>query len=162
MTTTTTPEPTAIRMANDASPLVLRLVLGFIFVAHGSQKLFGAFGGGGIPGTAAFFESLAVQPATLWAIAVALVEFAGGIALAVGFLSKIAAACIAIDMAVAVAVFNGPNGFFVETSTGGWELNFILIAMCVSIILTGAGRYSIDHGLRPIVAKRSASLALLV
>jgi putative oxidoreductase len=150
-----------VRQAVDVSALVLRSVLAFVFVAHGSQKLFGAFGGGGIAGTAAFFSSLGAQPGLFWAVVVGLVEFVGGIALALGFSSRAAAALLAIDMIVAIIAYNAGNGFFVETPKGGWEINLVLLAMCVSIMITGSGRFSADALIGPVVSRRSVALSRL-
>lgn len=139
-TPTASNRPTLI----DVAGLILRLTLGVVFVAHGSQKLFGAFGGFGIQGTGGFFSSLGANPGEFWALIVGLVEFGGGIALALGLLTRIAALLIAIDMAVAAAIYNFGNGFFVETPTGGWEINLVLFAMCLALVLAGGGRLALD------------------
>lgn len=136
----------------DVAGLILRLTLGTVFVAHGSQKLFGAFGGFGIEGTGGFFESLGAAPGTFWAVVVGLVEFGGGIALALGLLTRPAAILIAVDMAVAALIYNFANGFFVETPTGGWEINLVLFAMCAAMALAGGGALSLDA----LVQRRAA------
>jgi putative oxidoreductase len=146
----------------DVAILILRLALGFVFIAHGSQKLFGAFGGGGIAGTGQFFASLGASPGAMWAVIVGLVEFGGGTALAVGFLSRISAALIAIDMLVAIVIYNARNGFFVETPTGGWEINLILIAMTLAIVLVGGRRFAVDTPIRRALTKASSPLARVV
>lgn len=125
-----------------AAVLILRLVIGVVFIMHGAQKLFGAFGGGGIDGTGQFFGSLGLQPATFWAWVVALVEFVGGIALAIGLLSRWAGLLLAIDMAVAAIVVHIPNGFFV--SNGGVELVLILFVASLFFVAYGGGKLSID------------------
>jgi len=129
---------------SDIAPLFLRVGLLVDFFVHGSQKLFGAFGGGGIAGTGSFFASLGANPGVLWAAVVGLVEFGGAICIGLGFLTRLAAAGIAVDMTAAVALYNWPHGFFAETATGGWEINMLIITMCLALIFTGAGAYSLD------------------
>lgn len=125
-----------------AAVLVLRLVVGVVFMMHGAQKLFGAFGGGGISGTTGFMGSLGLQPAAFWAWVLALVEFGGGVSLAVGLLSRWAALLLAIDMAVATILVHLPNGFFV--SNGGIELVLILFAASLFFVAYGSGKLSVD------------------
>jgi len=133
---------------NQPSPLVsvvvlaLRLVVGVVFVMHGAQKLFGAFGGGGIEGTAQFFGSLGLAPATFWAWVVGLVEFLGGIALAIGLLGRWVGVALAINMLVAGVVVHLPNGFFV--GNGGVEFVLTLFAASVFFVGYGSGRWSVD------------------
>lgn len=121
--------------------LVLRAVVGVVFLMHGAQKLFGAFGGG-IGGTAQFFGSLGLQPATLWAWVVALVEFGGGVALAIGLLARWVGLLLAINMAVAAIVVHLPNGFF--ASNGGVEFVLTLLAASLFFVAYGAGKLSVD------------------
>lgn len=125
-----------------AAILVLRAAVGVVFIMHGAQKLFGAFGGGGIGGTEQFFGSLGLQPATFWAWLVALVEFGGGLALAIGLLSRWVGLLLAIDMAVAGIVVHLQNGFFV--SNGGVELVLILFAASLFFVANGGGKLSVD------------------
>lgn len=127
-------------------PLVVRLVLGIIFIAHGSQKLFGAFGGHGMKATAEFMSSLGIAPGILWAWILALTEFAGGIALILGLCTTIASAGLVIAMLVAIIKIHAKNGFFLENH--GFEYNLALIAMAVSLILSGPGKFSIDKLIR--------------
>ncbi len=129
--------------ASTVAPLVLRIALGVIFIAHGSQKLLGAFDGPGIQGTAGYFTSLGIQPAKFMALMVALVEFGGGIALLLGFLTRLAAAGITVTMIVAVSLIHGKKGFFADG--GGFEYNLALIGMGVALMLMGAGSISLDH-----------------
>ncbi|MFB7845305.1 DoxX family protein [Microbacterium sp. NPDC056052] len=128
----------------DVALLLLRLGLLIDFFVHGAQKLFGAFGGGGVAGTGAFLASLGANPGPMWALFVGLAEFGGAIGLGLGLFTRWAAAAIAIDMAGAIALYNGPHGFFAETATGGWEINMLIIAMCLALVLAGAGRLSLD------------------
>ena len=122
-------------------PAVLRLAIGAIFVAHGAQKLFGIWGGGGIDGTTAFFTQLGLSPAQPLAILVGVVEFAGGLLLIGGVLTLFAALALTIDMLVAVWKVHLAGGFFLPA---GFEFNLALIAALVSLMLTGPGALSID------------------
>jgi putative oxidoreductase len=117
----------------DAAAVLLRGVLGVVFVAHGAQKLFGWFGGAGIDGTAAFFKSIDIPAPHFFAVFVGLTEFGGGLLLVAGLLTVAAGLALTVDMVVAIATYNGANGFF--TLDGGWELNL------------GAGAWSVDRAL---------------
>jgi putative oxidoreductase len=124
--------------------LILRLVAGLTLAAHGSQKLFGAFGGGGLRGTGAFFEQhLRFRPGVLFAFMAGLGEFGGGCLLALGFLTPAASAiCIGV-MGVAAWTAHRKNGFF--STAGGWEYNLALATMAAVPAFTGPGRFSVDH-----------------
>ena len=129
----------------DIALLVLRLVLGGVFVAHGAQKLFGSFGGPGIEGTAGFHEQLGIKPAKPMAILAGLAEFVGGMLVAAGFLTPFAALALIVVMIVAIVTVHLKNGFF--AASGGYEFNLVLIAVAVALILVGSGAYSIDAAL---------------
>ena len=126
----------------DVGLLVLRLVLGVIFVAHGAQKLFGSFGGPGLKGTAAFFEQLGIRPGRPMALLAGLAEFVGGILVAVGFLTPLAAVALIAVMVVAVLTVHLKNGFFAQD--GGYEFNLALVGMALTLLLAGAGALSLD------------------
>lgn len=125
----------------DTAILVLRLAVGVIFVAHGAQKLFGAFGGGGIEGLTQMLSGLGFGMPLFWAWALAISEFLAGIFLIVGVLPRLSASLIAIIMVVAITTVHGPEGFF--AMQGGFEYQLLTIAACVSLILTGAGKFSL-------------------
>lgn len=127
------------------APLVLRVAVGTIFIGHGAQKLFGAFGGPGMPGIIAGFAHSGIHPAVFWAWVVSLVEFFGGLGLFFGLLTSLSAIGLIVDMIVAVALVHGKNGFFLPR---GFEYNFALIAMMIAILLSGAGPYSFDRLIR--------------
>ncbi len=129
----------------DIALLILRLVLGGIFVAHGAQKLFGSFGGHGLKGTAGFFEQIGLKPGRMMALLAGLAEFGGGLLVLVGFLTPLGAFAIIAVMAMAIVKVHVPNGFFNES--GGYEFNLVLIAVAVALILTGSGAYGIDAAL---------------
>jgi putative oxidoreductase len=122
--------------------LVLRVVLGVIFAAHGAQKLFGSFGGPGLKGTAGFHGQLGIKPPFLMAVVAGLAEFVGGILIAVGFLTPLAAVALILTMAVAVFTVHLKNGFF--SMNGGYEFNLALAGMALTLLITGAGALSLD------------------
>ncbi len=130
-------------------PAVLRLSIGSVFLAHGAQKLFGVWGGGGIGGTAAFFAQLGLAPALPLALLVGGVEFIGGIMLLLGALTRATALVLALDMAVAIWKVHFLNGFFlnwnmVRGQGHGFEFNLSLAGALVALALTGPGVLSVD------------------
>jgi putative oxidoreductase len=133
------------------SRLVVRLALGIVFFAHGSQKMFGWFGGHGLKATIQVFQQyLKVPPAAT--VLAAVIECFGGLAVLVGFLARPSALGLIGVMLVAVAKVHWKNGFFQASQPGqsnGWEYNFVLIAMALAVLIGGAGALSIDVLLRP-------------
>ena len=125
--------------------LILRLFLGFVFMMHGSQKLLGAFGGGGVSGVAGMMGKLGIEPSLLWAWVVSITEFVGGVCLFFGFLTRFWAAGLVIDMAVAVVKVHLVNGFFVGKNGVELPLTFGVIALV--ILLTGPGSMSMDRAI---------------
>jgi putative oxidoreductase len=123
--------------------LVLRLFVGFAFMMHGSQKLLGAFGGSGVAGFAGMLTKLGVEPANILAWVVSITEFVGGVCVFFGFLTRFWAAGLVIDMGVAIAKVNLPNGFF--AAKGGMELPLSFGVMALVILLTGPGSLSVDR-----------------
>lgn len=123
--------------------LLLRIVLGVTFFAHGAQKVLGWFGGYGLSATATFFQSTWGMPAFLAYLA-AFTELLGGIAMLVGVLSRIFSLGLAIDMLVAIFLVHLSNGFF---NPGGFEFPMSLLVLAIIIFLRGPGDYSIDKKL---------------
>jgi putative oxidoreductase len=123
--------------------LLIRVVLGLTMAAHGAQKLFGWFGGGGLRATAGGFESLRYRAPLLMALAAGLSEFGGGLLLAVGLLTPLAALAICIVMLNAIATVHWRNGFW--TNKGGYEFNLLILASAVALAATGPGRFSLDR-----------------
>src|SRR3989454_5640721 len=122
--------------------LIVRVVLGVIFFAHGAQKVFGWFGGPGLRGVIGHFKQSLGIPAPLTVLA-ALTEFLGGVAMIVGFLVRPAAVGLIIVMVMAIAKVHSPNGFFLnwalEPGKGhGYEMNLALIAMALAVFGGGA------------------------
>lgn len=119
---------------------LLRFALGLIFFMHGAQKVLGWFGGPGLEATVGMMTKNGM-PAVL-AYLVSFGEFLGGIALMVGFLSRIAAIGIAIIMAGAIITVHGRHGFFLPQ---GFEYNLALIAMSLGVMIGGGGCLSLDN-----------------
>ena len=131
------------------SLLIVRVVLGVIFFAHGAQKVFGCFGGPGFKGTIAYFKQAMGIPAGATVLA-ALIECFGGLAMLAGLLVRPAALGLVIVMLVAVAKVHWKNGFFLNMAMTpgkghGYEFNLALIGMALAVLVGGAGRYSVDR-----------------
>jgi putative oxidoreductase len=129
----------------DMGLLIVRLVIGITLAAHGSQKLLGWFGGGGIAGTAPFFEQLGFHPGRLHAALAGIAETVGGLLLAAGLLTPLAAAALIGVMVVAVGSVHWGKGFFLNT--GGFEYNLALAAGALAVAFTGPGAISLDRAL---------------
>jgi putative oxidoreductase len=125
--------------------LAARAVIGGLFVGHGTQKLFGSFGGPGIEGTSAMMDSLQMRPTKANAYAAGLTETAGGAALAVGFATPLAAASLIGTMITAIRKVHLKNGPW--AAKGGYEYNLVLIAALLAIVDGGPGEISLDRAL---------------
>lgn len=121
-------------------PVLVRLALGVVFIAHGGQKLFGLFGGPGWAGTAESFGKMGI-PVPLTALA-AVAEFFGGLGVLVGLLTRVAAFGIACVMLVATLKVHLPHGFFLQNQ--GVEYTFALLCAAVSLVVSGGGSISLD------------------
>jgi len=130
-------------MIADLGLLALRLVLGLVFLGHGAQKAFGAFGGPGLAGASGFMASLGLRPARFWAAVAAFGELLGGALVLLGLFTPVGAALIVATMAVAIAKVHGPKGFFIQN--GGYEYNLVLLVAALTLAATGAGAYSVDR-----------------
>jgi len=122
--------------------LLLRLSIGGFFVGHGTQKLFGWFGGHGPDGTGQFFESLGLRPGKRHALAAGAAEAGGGALLALGAATPLAAAALTATMITAIVRVHGSKGPWV--TEGGYEYNVVLIAAALALAETGPGSPSID------------------
>jgi putative oxidoreductase len=129
----------------DTGRLIARATIGGIFVGHGTQKLFGWFGGPGLEGTAQMMESLELRPGHHQALAASLAETAGGALLALGALTPLAAAMLTGSMATAIRKVHVDNGFWI--TDGGYEYNLALIAGAQALVDAGPGSPSVDEGL---------------
>jgi len=129
---------------------ILRVAVGIVFIAHGAQKLFGAFGGAGLPGTAAYFTSLGLTPAYPLAVLWGVLEFGCGVLVFLGAWTRWAVMPVAIAMAVSIWKVQFVHGFFINWALAsgighGYEFHLVLIAACVCLALTGAGELSVDR-----------------
>ena len=125
--------------------LLLRLIVGSLFFGHGTQKLFGLFGGHGLDATANMFESLGMRPGRRNAIAAGVAEAGGGAALAAGFATPLAAATLTSVMLTAINRVHLKNGPW--ATNGGYEYNAVLIAAVIALTEVGPGELSLDHAL---------------
>jgi putative oxidoreductase len=127
---------------------ILRLVLGVVIFAHGAQKMLGWFGGFGFSGTMGFFTGTMHIPAPFAFLAIAA-EFFGGLGLILGFLTRIAAFGIAVNMVVAIATVHSAFGFFMNwngTQKGeGFEYHLLVLATTAFLMIRGAGAFSVDR-----------------
>jgi putative oxidoreductase len=139
--------------------LVLRLVVGLGFAAHGAQKLFGAFGGHGIGGTAGFFEAIGLRPGKPHAWAAGSAELGGGLLIAAGLLTPLAAAALIAVMTAAVVTVHMANGFFVANN--GFEYNLVLATVVFALAGIGAGEWSLDNALSLDIAGTGWAIAAL-
>lgn len=142
----------------DAGLLLLRIVLGLTMAAHGSQKLFGWFGGGGISGTGQFFTASGYPAGDAMAVLAGLTETLGGLALAAGLLTPLAAAALVGTLVNAIVV-HGTGAFFAPK---GIEYELLLTAGAAALALTGPGRYAADRFLPVLRGHRLAHGALAV
>ncbi|MDX5408834.1 MAG: DoxX family protein [Thauera sp.] len=124
------------------SALALRIPVGIIFAAHGAQKLFGWFGGYGLEGTGQWMASIGLAPGYLMALLAGSAEFFGGLALIAGLLVRPAAAMLGFAMLVAIFSVHIGNGLFM--SNNGYEFGLVLLAASLSLMVSGAGRASVD------------------
>jgi putative oxidoreductase len=128
--------------AVDAGLLLLRVLVGVPFALHGCQKLFGWFGGGGLAGTSRWFASLGFGDGRVAAVMAGTSEVVGGLGIAAGLLTPLAATAMIGTMTTAAFVNNAEHGFW--SAAKGWELNGYLIVVAWAVATTGPGAYSLD------------------
>ena len=135
-----------VRTDSDISTTILRVMLGVVFFAHGAQKVFGWFGGPGFSGAIHSFTGMHI-PVVLALCAIAA-EFLGGLGLLVGLLTRLAALGIAVNMVVAIAMVHFRFGFFMNWNGNkageGIEYHLLVISIAISLIIRGAGAFSLD------------------
>jgi len=134
---------------NDSvTSLIARLALGLVMFPHGAQKALGWLGGYGFSGTMHFFTAQMHIPLLFAFLAIAA-EFAGSIGLITGFLSRISAFGIAVNMLVATILVHAANGFFMNWNGNqkgeGFEYHLLAIGLALVVILSGAGKWSFDR-----------------
>jgi putative oxidoreductase len=122
---------------------VLRIVVGIVFAAHGSQKLFGAFGGYGLAGTAQYMESLGLTPGYLMATLAGGTEFFAGLALIIGLLVRPAALGLIFLSLVAIFTVHISHGLFMANN--GYEFALALLGGSIAVLIEGAGKLSADR-----------------
>ncbi|MCU4675805.1 DoxX family protein [Catenovulum sp. 2E275] len=125
------------------APLALRIPIGIIFIAHGAQKLFGAFGGYGLQGTGQWMASIGLEPGYLMALLAGSGEFFGGVFILLGLLTRPAALVTAFTMLVAIFTVHFENGLFMANN--GYEFGLALLAASVALLISGAGKLSADN-----------------
>jgi putative oxidoreductase len=135
---------------DNPATVILRLVLGVVFFAHGAQKLLGWFGGPGFSGTMGMFTGYLHIPAPFAFLAI-VAEFFGGLGLILGFLTRIAAFGITVNMLVAIATIHRSFGFFMNWTGAqkgeGFEYHLLVLAITAYLMIRGAGAFSVDRGL---------------
>lgn len=130
------------------APLLIRIPLGLIFIAHGSQKLLGLFGGAGLTATMASFErNMGIPP--LFTLLAIIAEFGGGVGVLTGFLTRVSAAGIGSVMLVAIYKVHWMHGFFLNSNClpgrgNGVEFTLGLLGMALFLVLNGGGRWCVD------------------
>jgi len=123
--------------------LLLRLTVGSLFFGHGTQKLFGWFGGHGLDATANMFESLGMRPGQRNAVAAGAAEAGGGAGIALGLAMPLSASVLTATMLTAVNRVHFKNGPWL--TNGGYEYNIVLIAAVLALVEVGPGELSLDH-----------------
>ncbi len=129
--------------ATDVALLIVRVVAGVVFAAHGAQKAFGWSGGPGFAGWQGAMERMGMRPAPLWAMVSTAAELVGGILLILGLLTPLAAAALIGQAIVIVFHVHLPKGFW--NAKGGFEFGLTLGAIALAIAVAGAGVISVDH-----------------
>jgi putative oxidoreductase len=133
-----------------AAALILRVPVGLILAAHGAQKLFAWFGGYGLEGTGQWMASIGLEPGYWLALMAGSAEFFGGIALALGLLTRPAAVVTAFTMLIAIFSVHINNGLFMANN--GYEYALTLLVATAALAVQGAGSFSVDS----VIAKKLA------
>jgi putative oxidoreductase len=134
------------RTRNDFALAIPRLILGIVFFPHGAQKMLGWFGGAGFHGTIGYLESQGIP--ALFAFLAMAAEFFGSLGLILGFLGRIAAFGIAVNMLVAIATVHLRNGFFMNWTGNqkgeGFEFHLLVLGIALLVMTAGSGAASLD------------------
>jgi putative oxidoreductase len=132
---------------DETATMILRVLLGVVFFPHGMQKLLGWFGGYGFDGTMGFFTGTLGIPAFLAFLAI-IAEGLGALGLITGFLTRLSAFGIGVNMVVAVFMLHFKNGFFMNWSGKqageGYEYHLLVIAIAIVLMIKGGGKWSVD------------------
>lgn len=141
-------------LARDLALLGARIGLAWLFIYHGGTTLFGIFGGAGLHSASIFFGTTAhLHPATFFAALAGIIEFFGGIALALGVFGRLAAAALVGDMVIAMATVTFGNGIVSNLPGAGYELNVALATLALVVAILGTGRLSLDVAVRELLAR---------
>jgi putative oxidoreductase len=139
VSTRTTPLPT------DCALAAARIALAWIFIYYGGGKLFGWFNGPGIHRTALYFSQTAhLHPGGLVAVLGGVIEFGGGVALALGLASRLAGIALFGDMVMAMITVTWATGINSSTVPPGYQLNLALAVLALVVAILGPGRFSLD------------------
>ena len=137
-----------IQTNSDTSILILRVLLGIVFLPHGLQKVFGSFGGYGYTGTMGYFTGTLGIPALFAFLAIAA-EFLGSLGLITGLFTRIAAFGIGIEILVAALMLHVKNGFFMNwfgnQKGEGFEYHILVVAIAAALVIKGGGKWSLDR-----------------
>ena len=142
----------------DTGLLIARMVFGLLLAAHGTQKLFGWFGGYGLAGTGGFFEQLGFRPGRFFAATAGATELIAGLLVAVGLLGPLGPALIVAVMLVAIATVHWQHGVFAQNN--GIEVPLLYAVAAVALALTGFGAFSLDAALGLTWSSEVAWIAL--
>jgi len=129
-------------MSFDLGLLILRVLIGLVFIGHGGQKLFGWFSGPGLKGFTGWMAAMGLKPASIWGLMGALSEFGGGVLIALGLLSPLGSLAIIGAMLMAIGLAHWKKGFW--NSNGGYEFPLVLMVVSAVVGLLGPGSYSLD------------------
>lgn len=129
-------------MLADLGLLIVRVVVGALFIGHGLQKLAGWFGGHGLAGTGQWIESLGLRPGRAWAALAGTLETLGGLFFGLGLFNPLGTVFIGAVMLIAIARVHWPKGLWV--TNGGFEYPLTNLALAGAVALTDSGRYALD------------------
>ena len=122
--------------------LIIRVIVGLLMIGHGSQKMFGWFGGSGLAKTQSFLQTVGFKPAAFWTLVGTLGELGGGVLFLLGLLTPLGAAAIFASMLMAVLKFHWKAGLWAQN--GGYEYPLVLAIIALAVGMVGGGNYSLD------------------
>src|SRR6185503_15535249 len=147
-----------LKTNNSFAPTLARLTLGIVMFPHGAQKVLGWFGGHGLSASFHSFTDQMHIPAVFAALAIAA-EFLGSLGLIAGFLTRVAALGIAVNMLVAIQMVHGANGFFMNWMGNqkgeGFEYHILAVGLALIVLIYGAGQASVDAAIAGRTPKKA-------